>query len=68
MFDETIQCIQCDRNFVFSAEQRKQFMARGFDPPTRCPECRKRKAKFGKSKGNDDRKRNRHRDYISWEE
>lgn len=68
MFDKIIQCIQCNRNFVFSAEQRKQFMARGFDPPTRCPECRKRKAKMGKSNGDGDRKRNRQRENISWEE
>jgi len=67
MFDETIQCVQCNSNFVFSAEQRKQFMIRGFDPPTHCPECRKRKAKLAKSNGNADRMRHRDRDYTSWE-
>lgn len=68
MSDQKIQCIQCNRIFVFPAEQRKQFMIRGFDPPTRCPECRKRKAKMGQAAEEGTRKRNRNRKQDLWKE
>jgi len=41
----TITCIQCGREFEFSADEQIIYERRGFDAPARCPECRKRKSK-----------------------
>jgi hypothetical protein len=49
MQDKIISCIQCNESFVFSAEESNRFSALGFDEPTRCPECRKKKSKGTKS-------------------
>ena len=43
MRDMIISCVQCDGTFVFSVAEQKRLDALGFDAPTRCPECRKRK-------------------------
>ncbi len=45
MQDKIITCIQCNQSFVFSAEENHRFSALGFDEPTRCPDCRKKKSK-----------------------
>ena len=35
-----IECIECGRKFVWSYEQQRDFRARGWDAPKRCPDCR----------------------------
>ena len=45
MNDNTITCIQCDQSFPFSESERQRFDLQGFDPPKRCPSCRKNKIK-----------------------
>jgi len=68
----TLACIQCGSEFVFSVQERKRYMAKGFAVPKRCPECRKKKAK-GVETGNgwkDTAKRRRSRrkeDYAFFE-
>jgi hypothetical protein len=53
MKDRTLTCIQCGNEFVFSAEEHGRFLAQGFNMPRRCPDCRKKKAKWVEI--NDDR-------------
>lgn len=45
MEDKTITCIQCNELFVFTAEEHQRYLARGFDEPMRCPDCRRKKSK-----------------------
>lgn len=45
MKDKIITCIQCEKQFVFEISEQKRFMARGFDKPKRCQECRKKKSR-----------------------
>jgi len=41
--DIKIECIDCGKKFVFTAEEQKWYQKMGFEPPKRCPKCRKRK-------------------------
>lgn len=45
--DETLTCIDCHQQFVFTAGEKAFFDGKGFtDKPKRCPPCRKaRKAR-----------------------
>lgn len=45
MEDELLYCQQCEDPFVFSAKEAERFERLGFDPPRRCPDCRKHKIK-----------------------
>ncbi|QTA86601.1 zinc-ribbon domain containing protein [Desulfonema magnum] len=47
MEDKVIYCIQCDEPFNFSISEQNYFAAKGFDEPTRCSECRKKKRSAG---------------------
>jgi CxxC-x17-CxxC domain-containing protein len=38
--DRELRCRICGRTFVFSAGEQQYFGRRGFQTPTRCPECR----------------------------
>jgi DNA-directed RNA polymerase subunit RPC12/RpoP len=38
-----IECIECGRKFVWSYDQQRDFRARGWDAPKRCPDCRSRR-------------------------
>ena len=61
MQNKIITCVQCDKDFVFSADERRRFEERGFDEPTRCPECRKKKNKGPRSEeGWKDKGRKKH--------
>ena len=40
-----ITCIQCETEFEFTVKEQEKFQQRGFDPPLRCPICRKNKDK-----------------------
>ena len=51
--DKTIVCVDCNTEFVHSAEDQQRYSERGFtNEPKRCPDCRaKRKAGGGGSRG-----------------
>lgn len=42
--DKTLICRDCGAEFIWSAGEQEFFAQKGFDkPPTRCPECRKKR-------------------------
>jgi len=41
--DQKLVCRDCRKEFVFTAGEQQFFSSRGFNPPTRCQECRKKK-------------------------
>jgi CxxC-x17-CxxC domain-containing protein len=41
--DKTLVCQDCGKEFVFSASEQEFFEKKGFQPPKRCPDCRKAK-------------------------
>jgi Probable zinc-ribbon domain len=45
MENMAITCIQCEEDFEFTVEEQKKLIKRGFDPPLRCPRCRKHKSR-----------------------
>ena len=45
MKDEILFCIQCDSEFSFTVSEQQRCQRMHFDPPRRCPQCRKHKAK-----------------------
>jgi len=52
--DQTLTCVQCGAQFVFSAEEQQFFDSRGFEePPKRCKGCRaeRRKSRRGGRRG-----------------
>ena len=52
MKGQYITCIQCKNEFEFTLAEQEHFNARGFDPPKRCPSCRKNKTRLSESEGN----------------
>jgi CxxC-x17-CxxC domain-containing protein len=39
--DEYLRCVDCGRDFVFTAGEQEFFASKGFqNKPSRCPECR----------------------------
>jgi hypothetical protein len=38
--DETLECKDCGKSFVFSAKDQAFFDRQGFTPPKRCKPCR----------------------------
>lgn len=46
MEDLILTCIQCEAPFSFSVAEQKRCDLHDFDPPTRCPDCRKKKSKL----------------------
>ena len=62
MKTEVITCIQCEKPFNFSESERQFFESKGFDIPKRCPDCRKKKNKIGKSDGDVHKKKDKKRD------
>ena len=51
--DKTIICVDCNQEFVHSAEDQARYAERGFtNEPKRCRDCReKRKAQGGRGSG-----------------
>jgi DNA-directed RNA polymerase subunit RPC12/RpoP len=45
MHDQFRVCVQCNRTFKFTLREQERYESQGFDPPLRCPECRKNKQK-----------------------
>jgi len=43
---ETIECVQCGKEFELSGKDLDQLAARGFDLPKRCRDCRRNKSKY----------------------
>jgi len=65
MREQTISCIQCDNDFVFTVAEQKRLGFNGFEAPKRCPECRRRKQKATHPES---RKKKRGRNqYVPWE-
>ena len=52
MRDQLITCVQCNTEFRFSAVEQEHYNHKGFNPPKRCPQCRKNKAKLADSEQN----------------
>ncbi|MFZ7110493.1 MAG: zinc-ribbon domain containing protein [Desulfatiglandales bacterium] len=52
MTDKILICVQCEKPFLFSTAEQDRFIASGFDPPKRCPGCRKKKFKVTESPNN----------------
>jgi DNA-directed RNA polymerase subunit RPC12/RpoP len=47
MEDKKIKCLDCKKDFIFSAGERKFFEEKGYSEPIRCNNCRsKRKDKI----------------------
>lgn len=38
--DQQLQCVECGKIFVFSAEDQEFYSTKGYSAPKRCPECR----------------------------
>jgi hypothetical protein len=64
MESKIIQCVQCDAEFEFTAEEQQEYESKGYDEPKRCPDCRRRKSKFtsDNSNGQWKNKKKRHHD------
>jgi hypothetical protein len=39
--DQKIVCVQCHNNFTWSVMEQEFYRGKGFDPPKRCPVCRR---------------------------
>ncbi|MFC1895668.1 zinc-ribbon domain containing protein [Thermodesulfobacteriota bacterium] len=66
MEDQFLTCIQCGEEFVFSAAEQGKYNSRGFDPPRRCPECRRKKAKGTESSFERNERHRRQRPEREW--
>ena len=51
--DQTLQCRDCGKDFVWTASEQEFYQQKGFqNSPVRCPECRaKKKASMGNDRG-----------------
>lgn len=41
--NQKLACQDCGQEFAFSAGEQKFYQEKGFDPPKRCPNCRKKR-------------------------
>lgn len=49
--DQTITCVDCQRDFVWSADQQEFYREKNFSTPKRCKSCRDaRKAERGQQR------------------
>lgn len=39
--DRSLTCVQCGREFTFSADDQAYHASRGYQEPKRCPDCRR---------------------------
>ena len=50
--DKTLQCVECDASFIFSAAEQEFFAAKGLtNEPKRCPACRQAKRQQRRESG-----------------
>jgi len=48
--DKTLTCRDCGKTFVFTVGEQEFYRSRGLQhEPSRCPECRAAKRKYGRS-------------------
>ncbi len=38
--DQILECIDCQRDFIFTIGEQRYFASKGLSTPKRCPECR----------------------------
>jgi|GEM_PF-1519357 len=43
MPDQILTCNDCSNTFTFTEGEQAFFKDKGFNPPTRCPDCRRRR-------------------------
>jgi len=55
MPDTTLHCTDCNNQFTFTEGEQDFFSQKGFTPPTRCPECRRRRKAEKMNSGGGDR-------------
>ena len=41
--DKELVCIDCDKRFIFSANEQRYYLSRGLIETKRCPSCRERR-------------------------
>jgi hypothetical protein len=41
--DATITCVECTEPFTWTSGEQVFYEEKGFDPPKRCPGCRKKR-------------------------
>ncbi len=46
--DKTLRCMQCGKDFIFEAGERRFFQEKGFQEPKRCPRCRQQNKSGGR--------------------
>ena len=46
MKDQMLECVQCNEPFLFTTDEQQKYFNMGFDPPKRCPDCRKNRSRF----------------------
>jgi hypothetical protein len=58
MEDKTLKCVDCGKDFVFTAREQEFYAQKGFSEPKRCKECReaKKAAKQNQHFRRDDKK------------
>ena len=70
MEDQILDCVQCDESFLYTMAEQQKCLDMGFDPPKRCPHCRKNRSKFDMSEGHQrasGQKRRLKRSWDRWE-
>ena len=40
-----LECVECSQKYTFSEEQQKEYAAKGYQTPKRCPQCRQNRRK-----------------------
>ena len=52
MSEQRLTCVDCGREFAFSAGEQDYYRERGYTPPKRCKDCReaKKARQFGGGK------------------
>jgi len=49
LVDKTLTCLDCGRTFVFTVGEQEFYQSRGLQhEPSRCPECRTAKRRYGR--------------------
>jgi hypothetical protein len=58
MEDKKLTCVDCGKEFIFTAREQEFYAQKGFSEPKRCKECReaKKAAKFNNKRHFDDKK------------
>ena len=51
MEDKKIKCIDCNKDFIFTAGEREFFEEKGYSEPIRCKDCRRKKKSEKKTGG-----------------